>query len=469
MRISFRPHAATPRGAVVLGATQALAYADVVTRLGFRGREGEILVLAAPPLPLKWLAVAGMGDGVPDVSRMRRIGGSIATSLTGVPGGTVTIDLGLGAEAAAQLAYGLRLRAYRPLSKYRSRPDLDALGPGPDSVVVVSADAEQAQARFERLEAVARGVYLARDLVAEPGNHLGPRDLADRAALLSALGVEVEILDPGQAGLPLLAAVGQGSVRPPHLVVLRWNGAGRSSAPLVLVGKGVTFDAGGISIKPAEHMEEMKGDMAGAAAIIGAMAAIAGRRARTNVVGVLAVAENMPSGTALRPGDVIRSFKGLTVEVVDTDAEGRLILADALAWACARLKPRAVLDIATLTGAVGRVLGRHYGGLYANDDSFAARVLDQSVAEGENLWRLPLSAACDEDLKSSIADCRNCGWGPVPDNDDAARFLQKFVDDTVPWAHLDIASVSECPEDEALSPKGPTGFGVRLFDSLAGG
>ncbi|AVM74897.1 leucyl aminopeptidase family protein [Magnetospirillum gryphiswaldense] len=394
-------------------------------------------------------------------------GAALAALLPGCPGPAL-VDLALSAADAAQLAYGLALRAYRPLSKYRAPADDDPL-PMPDRVMVLTDDPTVAQSLFDRLLPVAAGVHLARDLVAEPGNQLGPAELAAQAQALERLGVSVELLDPTVHGLNLLAAVGQGSTRAPLLAVLRWQGSAAEEKPLVLVGKGLTFDSGGLSIKPSEHMEEMKGDMGGAAAVLGAMRAIAGRKAKANVVGVLAIAENMPGGGALRPGDVIRSYKGLTVEVVDTDAEGRLVLADALAWACDHLGPALLVDAATLTGAVVRVLGRHHAGLYANRDTLAARLLKLGVAEAEPLWRLPLSARCDDDFRSDVADWKNCGWGPVPDNDDAARFLQHFVDAKVPWAHLDIAGTSEADEDQLYGPKGATGFGVRLFDALAGG
>jgi len=398
----------------------------------------------------------------------RRSGAALAALLPGCPS-PLAVELGLDGAAAADFAYGLRLRAFRPLAKYRTRPDDDAPAPAPGEVVIVTAAPAAAEAAFRHHDAVLRGVFLARDLVAEPGNHLGPAELADRVRLLAELGVAVDILDPAAHGLGLLAAVGQGSARPPRLAVARWNGGPAGARPLVLVGKGLTFDAGGLSIKPAEHMEEMKGDMAGAAAVLGALTAIAARRAAVNVAGVLAIAENMPGAGALRPGDVIRSHKGPTVEVVDTDAEGRLVLADALSWAAANLSPAALIDIATLTGAVVRVLGRHHAGLYSNRDGLARRLTDIGRRQAEPLWRLPLSAACDAHLRSDVADWKNCGWGPVPDHDDAARFLQKFVPAGIAWAHLDIAGTADSPGDGDFCPKGATGFGVRLFDALAAG
>jgi leucyl aminopeptidase len=233
-----------------------------------------------------------------------------------------------------------------------------------------------------------------------------------------------------------------------------------------LVGKGVTFDSGGIGIKPAEDMEEMKGDMAGAAAVVGALYALAFRRAPVSVIGVLALAENMPSGRACRPGDVVVSHAGLTVEIVDTDAEGRLILADALSFAASRYQPRLIVDLATLTGAVEEALGRHRAGLFCADDALAARLIALGDEEEEPLWRLPLTEADDEALKSPVADLRNCGWEDGPDASHAARFLQHFVPPAVAWAHLDIAGVSEIEEDGPLAAEGPTGFGVRLLDHL---
>ncbi|MCA1909298.1 MAG: leucyl aminopeptidase family protein [Magnetospirillum sp.] len=397
----------------------------------------------------------------------RQQGAELAVLLRGCPS-PVWVDLKLTPPQAADLAFGLTLRDYRA-PRIRLRPDDDAPLSLPDKVVIRCADPAAAQAEWERRRAVAQGVFLARDLITQPGNLLGPAELAEQAQALTALGVTVEVLNPSEHRLNLLAAVGQASTRPPCLAVLRWQGGAAEEKPLVLVGKGITFDTGGISIKPAEHMEEMKGDMGGAAAVLGALKSVALRGAKTNVAGVLAIAENMPGSGALRPGDVIRSYKGLNVEVVDTDAEGRLVLADALAWACDNLNPRALVDAATLTGAVVRTLGRHHAGLYSNRDALAAKLLKLGQAEGEPLWRLPLAQSCDDDFRSDIADWKNCGWGKVPDNDDAARFLEHFVDARVPWAHLDIAGVSESDDDHALGPKGAVGFGVRLFDSLAGG
>ncbi|EME70228.1 leucyl aminopeptidase [Paramagnetospirillum caucaseum] len=487
MRITFRSLPATPDGAVAVGlwrgrlATPSFTALDgggglsrALKRLGFDGDAGETELLRAPSPPLSSLVVFGLGKGRRLTPRkLRRIGGALLDELDESRAKSVTLLLDLAPDQVAELAYGLRLKGYRPLSKYRTRYDPDDEDDQPpvlDGVVVCCAEPDEAARLFAAREAVAQGVFLARDLADEPANALGPDEFAGRARLLEALGVEVSVLDEAalrEQGLNLLAAVGQGSRRPPRLVLLRWRGA--EARPLVLVGKGVTFDTGGITIKDAEDMELMKADMAGAAAVIGALRAVAGRKAKAHVCGVLALAENMPSGAAQRPGDVVRSFSGQTVEVIDTDAEGRLVLADALAWAAATLKPAALVDIATLTGTTEELLDAEYAGLYVNDDLLARRLLKHAKAEDEPLWRLPLTKACDGDLKSDIADLKHCAWGDVPDNDDAARFLEHFVPEGLPWAHIDMAGREFADEDDPLCPETATGYGVRLFDALAGG
>ncbi|MDO8607103.1 MAG: leucyl aminopeptidase [Phaeospirillum sp.] len=488
MRISFAVRPSTLRGAVVVGVWQgrrptgAFAAIDphgrlkkALKRLDFDGEAEETELFLAPALPLTTVVVAGLGKKKKlDPTQLRRIGGCILEELDDCRAINATVALDLPPAQAAELAYGLRLKAYRPLAKYRTKrdpDDEDDVLPVLESVVITTPDPQAAAARYAAREHIAQGVFLARDLTDEPGNVLGPAEFADRARLLESLGVEVTVLDEtaiAEAGLNLLAAVGRGSNRPPRLVLLRWRGA--AGRPLVLVGKGVTFDSGGISIKfDDEDMDAMKGDMGGAAAVIGALRAIAGRKAKAHVCGVLALAENMPSGRAQRPGDVVRSYSGLTVEVIDTDAEGRLVLADALAWAAATLGPKAMVDIATLTGSVEEVLGDPHAGLYANDDGLAGRLLIHSRVEAEPLWRLPLTESCDEDVKSDIADIKNCAWGEVPDNDDAARFLSRFVPEGVAWAHIDMAGKEWADEDDPLAPEAASGFGVRLFDALAGG
>jgi leucyl aminopeptidase len=323
-----------------------------------------------------------------------------------------------------------------------------------------------ARIAWRPLAAIAEGVEFARELVNEPGNRLYPASFAAGIRRrLAPLGVSVEILAPPalrRRGMGALLAVGSGSANTPRLVVLRWPGRGRGKAgqPVALVGKGVTFDTGGISIKPAAKMEEMKGDMAGAAAVAGTMLALARQKATTAAVGVLPLVENMPSGVAYRPGDVLTSHSGRTIEVVDTDAEGRLILADALSYAVARFKPRAVVDLATLTYSVIAALGHLYAGIFSNNDMLATRLIGAGDATGERLWRLPLHTDYDEHLNSDIADLRQC----APDEESAdavhaAQFLQNFVG-TTPWAHLDIAGV-EFLRGEGRH--GGSGFAVRLL------
>jgi leucyl aminopeptidase len=488
MRIAFAARPSLHNGTVAVGMWAgrrpgtALAALDdgrrlskMLKRLGFDGDEGEALTFAAPQPPLDRLVVLGMGKRKKlTPSRLRKLGGALLDELYDGCAERVTVALDLDAAGAAELAYGLRLKSYRPTRKYRTRLDEDDEPPPVLAEVTIATDDPAAAAGlYERYEQVAEGVFLARDLTDEPGNRLGPQDFAERAQALAALGVEVTVMDERQLAersLNLLAAVGRGSVRPPRLVLLRWQGGKAGQKPLVLVGKGITFDSGGLSIKMEDdEMDAMKGDMAGAAAVLGALSAVAGRKAAANVCGVLALAENMPSGTAQRPGDVVRSFSGLTVEVVDTDAEGRLALADALAWAAATLDPAAIIDIATLTGTVEEVLGDHHTGLHCNDDALAARLLAAGKAEDEPLWRLPLSAGCDDDIKSEVADVKNAAWGDVPDNDDAARFLQRFVPEGLAWAHIDMAGKEWADDEDPFAPEGPTGFGVRLFDRLTGG
>jgi leucyl aminopeptidase len=313
--------------------------------------------------------------------------------------------------------------------------------------------------------AVGDGVVVVRDLVSEPANVINPASFAAVAKELTALGVKVEVLGARrlrELGLNAMLGVGQGSVHEPKLVILQWSGADKKAPPVAIVGKGVTFDTGGVSIKPAAGMEEMKTDMAGAATALGTIRTLAARRARANAVGVCAMVENMVSGQAQRPGDVVKSASGQTIEVIDTDAEGRLVLSDALWYTQDRFKPRAMVDLATLTGSIMVALGHEYAGLFANDDTLAGQLTAAGAATGERLWRMPVGEAYDERIKSDIADMKNDGgrWG---DSINAAVMLKRFVGKT-PWAHLDIAGVAWTNEDRPTAPKGATGFGVTLLD-----
>jgi leucyl aminopeptidase len=316
---------------------------------------------------------------------------------------------------------------------------------------------------------VIAGVSRGRDLVTEPANVLSPEAFAEACLELgSALDLEVEVLDHAamrRLGMNALLAVGQGSVHESRVAVLRWSGGAPDEPPVALLGKGVCFDSGGISIKPAAGMEQMKWDMAGAAAVFGAMKALAGRKARANVVGVLGLTENMPSATAQRPGDVITSMAGVTIEVVNTDAEGRLVLADVLHYAKERFKPKVMIDLATLTGAIIIALGHEQAGLFTPDDQLAERIQAAGAAVGERLWRMPLGDDYAKHIKSDIADIKNVGRERQAGATAGAVFLQRFAGD-VPWAHIDMAGTAWSKEDRPLAPKGATGYGIRLLERL---
>lgn len=315
--------------------------------------------------------------------------------------------------------------------------------------------------------AVAEGVFFTRDLINEPANVLTTSDFADRLLAMREIGLEVEVLDEDQLaelGMRALLAVGQGSESPSKVVVMRWNGGG-DEAPLALVGKGVVFDTGGISIKPAAGMEEMTMDMGGAGVVAGVMRTLALRRAKANVVGLVGLVENMPDGRAQRPGDIVRSMKGDTIEVINTDAEGRLVLADVLWYAQTRFQPKAVIDLATLTGAVIIALGHENAGVFANDDELANQILGAATSEGEGAWRLPLGPSYDQQIKSRLADMKNTG-GRSAGSITAAQFLLRFIRDGQPWAHIDIAGVALPPGATDLAPKGATGWGVMTLDRL---
>jgi leucyl aminopeptidase len=375
------------------------------------------------------------------------------------------IELPGGAEQAAAAALGVRLAAYR-FDKYRTTEKPEKK-PSIETVRIQTGDAAAAEAAHADHKALADAVVFARDLVSEPANVLYPEEFARRVKALEPLGLQVEILgekEMAALGMGSLLGVGQGSVRESQLAVIRWNGAADADAqPVAFVGKGVCFDTGGISIKPADGMEDMKWDMGGAAAVAGLMHALAGRKAKVNAVGILGLVENMPDGNAQRPGDVVTSMSGQTIEVINTDAEGRLVLADALWYCQQRFKPKFMVDLATLTGAIIISLGNDYAGMFCNDDELAAGLLAASEATGEPLWRMPLPSAYEKQIESAIADMKNVGGRPGG-SITAALFLQKFVNG-LPWAHLDIASTAwKKPSSVPTVPEGATGYGVRLLD-----
>ncbi|MDO8607102.1 MAG: leucyl aminopeptidase [Phaeospirillum sp.] len=441
----------------------------------FEGKKGQTLMILAPAgLSVSRVLLIGLGKAKDiDALGAQAFGGAAVAQLltSGETEAVLAVDPVDGsalstAEFAAQAGFGARMRSYR-FDKYMTKQKKEDK-PSLKKVVIQADAAADAKAAFVRLDKVADGVFLTRDVVSEPANVIHPESLAAMAETLKDLDVEVEVLGEKQMkklGMGSLLGVGQGSERESKLVIMRWFGsAEKDSAPVAFVGKGVTFDSGGISIKPSGGMEEMKWDMAGAGAVIGAMKALAGRKAKVNAIGVIGLVENMPSGAAQRPGDVVTSMSGQTIEVINTDAEGRLVLADALWYTQDRFKPKFMIDLATLTGAIVISLGNEYAGLFASDDTLADRLAAAGKAVGEQLWRLPMGEAYDKQIKSDIADMKNTG-GREGGSITAAQFLKRFTND-VAWAHLDIAGMAWSKKDAATCPKGATAFGVRLLDRL---
>ena len=403
-------------------------------------------------------AVARIGAAIAQALDRHRV--VRATVLSELPDG-VTVDA---TEAAAQIAYGIRLQSYR-FDRYHTRLK-DEQKPVTSTVEVTAAPADAAAKRFAALDRVADGVFFTRDLVSEPANILTPVQLAAAARSLRPLGVEVDVLAPARLkslGMGALLGVAQGSANEPRVVTLRWRGRRTTRPELALVGKGVTFDTGGISIKPSASMEDMKWDMGGAGVVLGTMKALAGRKAKAHVVGVVGLVENMPSGTAQRPGDVVTTMNGQTIEVINTDAEGRLVLADALWFAQQKFKPKSVIDLATLTGAILVALGQERAGLFCNDDQLAERLSAAGDAVHEKIWRFPLDSEYDRHIESRIADMKNVGSGRFAGSIAGAKLLERFIDG-IPWAHLDIAGVTWRTRGRPLVPSGGTAFGVRLLD-----
>ncbi|NMJ40371.1 leucyl aminopeptidase [Roseomonas sp. JC162] len=432
----------------------------------FKGRKGQSAMLWAPGAGLAKVVAIGLGKD-PTEAAAEAAGGAVANPIAPEREAVVAAD-GLTPALAAAFAMGVALRSYR-FDRYRTtekpedKPKLERLA-------VATSDVAKAKAAFAPLQAIADGVFLTRDLVSEPPNVLTPTECADRCKALEKLGVGIEILGPKEMkklGFGALLGVAQGSAQEPRMVVMTWNGAPKgkkAGKPLAFIGKGVTFDTGGISIKPAAGMEDMKWDMAGAGTVIGLMAALAGRKAKADVVGIVGLVENMPSGTAQRPGDVVTTASGQTVEVINTDAEGRLVLADVIHYCIEKFDPQFMVDLATLTGAIIIALGHEHAGLFSNDDTLAQRIEAAGKQVGEACWRMPLGEAYDKQIKSDIADMKNVGGRPGG-SITAAQFIQRFVQGR-PWAHLDIAGTAWSGKDLPTTPKGATAFGVRLLDRL---
>ncbi len=394
----------------------------------------------------------------PDAAEARKAGAALAKLASGkdmllMAGNQVRTD---------DIAMGIALRSY-DFDAHKTK-ESDETG----TVTISHQKAEEVEAAFAPQYAVADGVRMTRDLTNEPANVLTTTEFADRLAEMNELGLEVEVLEEdklAELGMRTLLSVGQGSVSPSKVVVMQWNGGDKDDAPLALVGKGVVFDTGGISLKPAGGMEDMTMDMGGAGVVAGTMRALAKRKAKANVVGLVGLVENMPSGNATRPGDVVKSMKGDTVEIINTDAEGRLVLCDVMWYAQERFKPVGMVDLATLTGAIIIGLGHENAGVFSNNDTFCEAFLKSAKAEDEGAWRMPLGEAYDKQLKSRIADMKNVGGRPAG-SITAAQFLQRFVKEETPWIHLDIAGVASVSSETSYAPKGATGWGVRALSRL---
>ncbi|MCC8933741.1 leucyl aminopeptidase [Rhizobium sp. 'Codium 1'] len=485
--ISFaKSHTATGGLAILLtasgaekpaGATEADpagVFARAAKAGKFTGKALSTLDIVAPHgSALDRLVALGMGKPDSLVAHdWLKAGGSATAALKGAENVAVYLDasgIDVTPKAAADFALGMLMRAYK-FDTYKTKKKADddeEKAAKTVKVTIVTEQAAAAKKAFAEAEAIAEGVVLARNLVNEPANVLGPLEFAAKAKELEKLGVEVDILtekEMSKLGMGALLGVAQGSVRPPRLVVMQWKGGKSKDKPIAFVGKGVVFDTGGISIKPAGGMEDMKGDMGGAAAVAGLMHVLAARKAKVNAIGILGLVENMPDGNAQRPGDIVTSMSGQTIEVINTDAEGRLVLCDALWYCNDRFEPAFMINLATLTGAITVALGNQQAGLFSNDDDLSEKLLAAGKVTNERLWRMPLGKEYDKMIDSKFADMKNTG-GRLAGSITAAQFLKRFVKDT-PWAHLDIAGTAMGSPNDEVNQSWGSGYGVRLLDEL---
>lgn len=440
----------------------------------FSGKSLSVLDLILPEgVDAERLVLIGMGD----VSKMEEadwltLGGKIGGVVINAKLEKATLllerpdNVEIKAEQLALIASGLKMRAYR-FDRYKTKKEKDEDDEINVVVSIVSKASKTAADLWQMEEGVIDGCLLARTLVNEPANMLGPVEFADHASALSKLGVDVEILTETEMKdlkMGAFLGVAQGSVRPPRMAVMKWMGGEKDEQPLAFIGKGVVFDTGGISLKPGSGMEDMKGDMGGAAAVIGLMHALASRKAKANVICVLGLVENMPDGNAQRPGDIVTSMSGQTIEIINTDAEGRLVLCDALTYVNQEFQPKFMINLATLTGAIIVALGHHHAGLFCNDDDLALEIAGAGRATGENVWRMPMSNDYDKLIESKFADMKNVG-ARAAGSITAAQFLKRFVGET-PWAHLDIAGTAMGSPQTEINKSWASGFGVRLLDRL---
>lgn len=429
-------------------------------------KKSTLDVLAPSESDVSRIVVLGAGElDKLTIEDWMSLGGKARAALANEENVTVQLP-GSGAQAAA-FAHGFVLRAYA-FDQYKTKKkDDDDDKASKQAVSICLDDVADAKKRWAIEEAVALGTILARDLVNEPANVLFPIEFAKRASALKKLGVEIDILtekEMKKLKMGALLGVAQGSRNDPRLVVMKWNGGKAKEQPIAFVGKGVTFDTGGISIKPAGGMEDMKGDMGGAAAVTGLMHALAARKAKANVIGIIGLVENMPDGNAQRPGDIVTSMSGQTIEVINTDAEGRLVLCDALHYCNTEFKPKFMVNLATLTGAVLVALGQEHAGLFSNNDELAENIFNAGGISGEKVWRLPLGPAYDKMIDSKFADMKNTG-GRFAGSITAAQFLQRYVGET-PWAHLDIAGTAMSSPTSDINTSWASGFGVRLLNQM---
>ena len=485
MKVSFSPSNLPKSGTVILLISDGAkpiglaAEADkrtggqigrAIKAAGFTGRRDAILDIVAPGGGFDRVILFGLGavDGIKALE-LEMLGGAIAGTLQGVKveRASVAADVAVkaveAAELAALIASGARLRVYSFTNYKSKKPDTKPLA----ELTILTPEVRAAKARFQHFDAVADGVHFARDLVNEPPNTLYPLAFANRVKALAKLGLKIDILTPAQMkklGMGAILGVAQGSGHEARIVVMRWEGGKKGEAPLAFVGKGVTFDTGGISIKPAAGMEDMKGDMGGAACVSGLMMALARRKAKVNAIGAVGLVENMPDGKAQRPGDVVKSMSGQTIAVLNTDAEGRLVLADVLWYIQDKYKPRFMIDLATLTGAILVALGKEHAGLFSNNDELAQRLSDVGYATGEKVWRMPLAPEYDRIIDHDVADVKNTG-GRHAGSITAAQFIQRFVN-KVPWVHLDVAGTAMDGPRSAINQSWGPGWGVRLLDRL---
>jgi leucyl aminopeptidase len=485
--ISFVKLEAPTAGSAVVLVDQNLKLGPVASALGeaaggrfaraaaaskFEGKAMKTLQMLAPSgIDLDRLVFIGLGDPAKLTQQdWLKLGGTIPPSVAGEAEATIVLERPDGepvtAEQAAEVALGIFLRSYS-FDKYKTKKKNDE-PPKPRRYAVAVADPKAATKAWNSGRAMADGVAFARDLVNEPANALGPVEFAEQLTALAKMGVDVQVLEEAELReqkMGALIGVAQGSERPPRVVVMRWWGGRDKDKPVAFVGKGVVFDTGGISIKPAAGMEDMKGDMGGAAAVAGLMHALAQRKAKVNAIGIVGLVENMPDGKAQRPGDVVTSMSGQTIEVINTDAEGRLVLADLLTYVQRNHQPAAIIDLATLTGAIIVALGNHHAGLFANNDELADQLLKAGRETGEKVWRMPLGPEYDKLIDSKIADMKNTG-GRHAGSVTAAQFLQRFVENDTPWAHIDVAGTAMGSPAHETNQSWGSGYGVRLLDEF---